>query len=152
MTATRRAALAVALSAPIVVLSPQPSFAVPPFVVADVWVETWDGQWARLCGAGHVNDGATTISRWVFTVTGAVAEPIPIGPYVQIEDGDVFGYCDTFYVGSPPDAAFTITLTFAGLRPDTDLLNTDVTGGAVLVYEWDSATGHDSHVSFGTGG
>lgn len=151
MTRARRSAAILALSATAAVF-PHPAYAAPPLAVANVWIASWSGGWARICGHGDVNDGATTVARWVFTVTGAVAEPFPVGPYVQIEDGDTFDYCNTWWVGSPPDAAFTVTLTFTGLRADTAVANTDLGGGAVLVYEWNSVVGDDNQVQFGSTG
>ena len=149
-----RASRVLALSAIAAALIAQPSYAAPPLPAADVWINSWGGSFAELCGAGDMNDGDGTIARWVFTVTGAASDRSPIGPYVQVEDGDTFAYCDTYYIGSPPDAAFTVTLTFAGLdaTPPTDAVTSDVAGTAVLVYEWNSVLGHDNQFSFGSTG
>lgn len=134
-------------SATLTALAPGNAFADPPSAYAEVWIDSWSSNYPTVCGRGDVNDGPTMLARWVFTVTGAVpADLWPIG-YTQLNAAEDFFYCHTFYAGSPPDAAFTVTLTFAGLG-----VNTDVVGGAGLVYQWNSVVGHGNQVAFGTGG
>ena len=139
-----RALLPSALITAATVLVPAPASASPLLPRMRVYISGELGNWLTICGEGDVNDGATTTSRWVFTVTGGVSDRSPIGPYVLVEDGDSFLYCDSWYVGSPPDAALTATLSFAGLGT-----NSDIAGTAFLVYEWNSVLGAPNTFSFG---
>ena len=139
--------LAVTATAATVAL-PQPASAEPVSPRANVWIDSWSGNYVYICGEGAVNDGTPTLVRWMFSVTGAVPiEQWPIGPTVEVTAADPFAYCGFFYAGSPPDAAFVVTLTYAGVG-----VASDIAGVAGLVYEWNTALGHGNQIAFGSNG
>jgi hypothetical protein len=113
---------------------------------AVVWIDDWTGAYVTVCAYGDVNDGATTVGRWVFSVAVAVVDAI-VPQYVYVEDGDTVLDCHTFYAGSPPDAAFTGTLSFGGIG-----VGSDAAGVAALVYEWNSAFSQDIQITVSSPG
>lgn len=105
----------------------------PVIARADVTAE-YDSDELTLCATGWVDDGATVVGQWAFTIAGAAEfTPIHIGPLLG--SGNAYPRtCRTVYRAT--SGALTATLTFIAAG------DSDLAAAAGVVCAWGPLTGN----------